>query len=170
MEYKVNKIKLSPDAALQKMRHWCAYQERSQQETRLKLHEKGLNHENTEEIIALLVIENYINEERFALAFSGGKFRIKQWGNNKIRAELQKHKVPELLVNNALKKIDPEEYILTLQKVITKRIQLSDSLSDQKKFFDVLKYCISRGFESDLVNEQLKLTLVTKTLNKQNQL
>lgn len=156
MEYKVSKIKLSPETAIQKMRNWCAYQERSQYEALQKLLELGLSTDEANEIIAGLIAENYMNEERFTAAFVGGKFRIKQWGKNKIKAELRKHKVPENMINKALQQIDEQEYQRCLQKIITKRMLLRNQSSQQKVFFDTLKYCISRGFESDLVNEQLK--------------
>lgn len=157
MEYKVSKIKLSPEIALQKMRNWCAYQERSQYEALQKLTEMGLSIDEANEIIASLITENYMNEERFTLAFAGGKFRIKQWGKNKIKAELRKHKVPENMINKAFMQIDDDEYKLTLQKIITKRLEASGTKDAQIQFFDALKYCITRGFEHDLVNELLKL-------------
>lgn len=163
MEYKVNKIKLSPASALQKMRNWCAYQERSHHESKLKLVETGLNSEEIDEIIASLISENYLNEERFTNAFVSGKFRIKHWGKNKIKAELRRHNVPENMINKALAQINADEYILTLQKIIAKRIESSSSSNMQKQFFDVLKYCIAKGYENNLVNEVLKTNPKIKT-------
>jgi len=155
MEYKVSKIKLSPEVAQLKIRNWCAYQERSHNETRQKLIEYGLASEEVEAIIANLISENFLNEERFAIAFASGKFRIKHWGKNKIRIELKKHKVSEYSVNKALKTIDTDEYILILRKVIEKKTKLLKSTNTQKIFYSVLNYLVSRGFESDLVRENL---------------
>ena len=63
-----------------KLANFCAYQERSQQEVREKLVKMGILSDDLEDIIAFLISENFLNEERFAIAFAGGKFRIKHWG------------------------------------------------------------------------------------------
>jgi regulatory protein len=165
-DHKVNKIKLSPLMAEARIKNWCAYQERSQDETRIKLHSYGLQSEDTESLISKLIGENFLNEERFALALAGGKFRIKHWGKNKIRQELRKHRISEYCVNKALKSIDPDDYETVLKKVIEKKLNslkpgrnTTDLLAKKSDFYTVLKYAVSRGFESDLVSEQLNLLL-----------
>ncbi len=40
----------------------------------------GLNPSQVDELLAYLITEGFLNEERFAKAFAGGKFRIKKWG------------------------------------------------------------------------------------------
>ena len=155
MDHKVSQIKLSTETALQKIMSWCAYQERSQHDTRQKLIEYGLSSEDIEAIIANLIAENYVNEERFAVAFASGKFRIKHWGKNKIKMELKRHRVSEYSVNKALKSIDQDEYISVIKKVIEKKAKQVKSSNSQKIVYSVLNYLVSRGFESDLVKENL---------------
>ncbi len=155
MDYKVSKIKLSPELAQQKMKNWCAYQERSQYETRRKLTEFGLTTEETEAIIANLIGENFLNEERFAIALAGGKFRIKHWGKIKIKMELKKHKISEYCINKALTTIDAQEYEVVIKKEIEKKMRLLKFTDTKKTTYAVLNYLVSRGFESDLVRENL---------------
>lgn len=138
-----------------KIKNWCAYQERSQSETRRKLYDYGLHSEDVEQIIADLIGENFLNEERFALAFAGGKFRIKQWGRGKIKMELKKHKVSDYCINKALKSIDGNDYEKTIIKTIEKKLKLIKSSDRRKQFYSTLSYLVSRGFESDMVTEQL---------------
>ncbi len=138
-----------------KIKGWCAYQERSQHETRNKLFEYGLPSIEVEQMIATLIEENYLNEERFAMAFAGGKFRIKRWGRIKIRLELKKHRVPEYLINKALNSISPEEYVGAIRQLVEKKLESIKSGERRKKFYTVLNYALSRGFEGDLVTEQL---------------
>lgn len=157
MEYKVSKIKLSAEIAFHKIKSWCAYQERSQHETLQKLYSYGLLTEEVEEIIADLISENFLNEERFAIAFAGGKFRIKQWGKTKIKIELKKHKVSDYCITKALKSIEDSEYIKTITKVIEKKTKLLKTKDQKNKFYILLNYLISRGFESDIVREILKV-------------
>src|SRR5690606_6510429 len=76
--------------ARQKIERYCAYQERSQKEVRNKLYELGLkNSADVEELISELIQSNFINEERFARAYTLGKFRMKLWGRIKISQGLK---------------------------------------------------------------------------------
>jgi regulatory protein len=153
-----NKI-ITPLVAAEKMRNWCAYQERSQNEARQKLYEFKLEPETAESILIELINENFINEERFAMAFASGKFRIKHWGRIKIKMGLRQHKVSDYCIKKALQNIDDMEYEKTLIKVIEKKLNLTKGGDSKKKFYTVSNHVISKGFESDLVIEQLKLLL-----------
>ncbi len=159
MENKSYKIKLSPALAHHKIKNWCAYQERSQHETRQKLFEYGLFSEDVEQLISKLIEENFLNEERFAFAFVSGKFNIKQWGKIKIKIELRKHKVSDYLINKALNNIDYETYISTLKKVIEKKLKLTSEKNKHKLQYKLIQYALSRGFELNLINEQIIATV-----------
>jgi regulatory protein len=170
-EHKVRKIKLSPTIAEQKIKNWCAYQERSQHETRQKLLEYGLDLEEADLLISKLISENFLNESRFATAFAGGKFRIKHWGKNKIKIELKKHKVSDACIKLALNAIDSDAYEAGIRQVINKKLQQLITQSEKpsvnaaqnklkhKNYYATFNYLLARGFESDLITEQLKLIL-----------
>ncbi len=142
-----------------KIKQWCAYQERSQNETRYKLYEYGLKEVEVEEIISKLISENFLNEERFAMALAGGKFRIKHWGKIKIKIELKKHKISDYSINKALKAIDGDDYINMLTLVLEKKIRQTTIKEKQKLFYAVLNYAVSRGYERDLASDQLNKLL-----------
>ncbi|MCX6352570.1 MAG: RecX family transcriptional regulator [Bacteroidetes bacterium] len=63
--------------ALQKLRKYCAYQERCHQEVRKKLAEWGFDNEDKDKIIVQLMEEGFLNEERYAKAIVRGKLRQK---------------------------------------------------------------------------------------------
>ena len=65
--------KLTPQQALPKAKHYCAYQERCHSEVKEKLYGFGLHKNDVEEILSKLIEEKYLNEERFAVHFAGGK-------------------------------------------------------------------------------------------------
>jgi len=156
VSYKESKISVTPEQASLKIRSWCAYQERSHYETRNKLNEWRLDEAVAENIIADLIAENYLNEERFASAFAGGKFRIKHWGRNKIKVELKKHRISEVNLRKALTQIEEESYCKMIQHEIEKKLRSIIKGDQNKKFYATLQYLISRGFEADLVREELK--------------
>lgn len=142
--------------ARQKIEIWCAYQERAQQETRDKLYEYGLQKDDIEQIITELIGANFLNEERFAMAFVSGKFRIKLWGKIKIKGELRLRKVSDYCINKALKQISDTDYFSTLEKVISKKIRLIKEPNKIKKHYKLIQYAASRGFEKDLIIDVLK--------------
>ncbi len=139
--------------ALIKAESYCAYQERCQQEVRDKLYSWGLHEVQVENVIAELIASNFINEERFAKAYAGGKFRIKKWGRVKISIELKRRKISTYCIKKGLAEIEEEEYIKTLQKVAEVKIKAMKERDSKKKKYKVMNYLLSRGFENDLVVE-----------------
>lgn len=145
----------TPEKAKIKAEAYCAYQERSQQEVRDKIYTWGLHKNDVENLITNLIENGFLKEERFAIAYAGGKFRIKKWGRNKIRQALIEKKVSEPLINKALKEIDDKDYHRVLTSLINERIKVVNEKNVLKRNHKVATYAISRGFESELVWEML---------------
>ena len=108
--------KLTNEQALQKLRHYCGYQERCRSEVKSKLYELGIAEKEHDEIISILIEDNRLDEERFAIAYVGGKFRIKHWGRIKIKYALRQKQINEKYINEALKQIDEKEYRVALKE------------------------------------------------------
>jgi regulatory protein len=150
------KKQLTKEQALQKLKHYCAYQERCHSEVKEKLYNLGVWRKDHDEITATLIEENYLNEERFAIAFAGGKWRIKQWGRVKIKYELKQKQVSDYSIKKALKQIDEEEYVKTLSKLAKEKyaaLKSEQYLVRKKKTMD---YLVGRGFEGELVRGVLE--------------
>jgi regulatory protein len=146
---------LTSEQALQKLKQYCAYQERSHQEVKEKLYELGVWQKEHDAIIAELIEQDYLNEERFAIAFVGGKFRIKQWGRVKIRYQLKQRGVSEYCIKKAFKQIDEEEYLRILDKLAFEKFRSLHGehyLVRRKKTLD---YLLQKGYETDLANSSL---------------
>lgn len=146
---------LTKEQALQKLRHFCSYQERSHFDVQQKLWDLGVRRTEHEEIISTLIEENYLNEERFARAFVGGKFRMKDWGRKKIYYALKEKKVSEYNIKNAMKEIDDEDYKKILRQLADKKyaaLKAEQFLVRKKKTID---YLLQKGFENDLVIKML---------------
>ena len=143
---------LTKEQALQKLRHYCGYQERSHSEVKEKLYSLGIWKKDQGEIISTLIEENYLNEERFAIAFAGGKFRMKHWGRIKIKYELKQKQVSEYSIRKALKEIDEDVYLETLQKLYTDKWEMLKG--EKNHFIKMAKtrdYLLQKGYEGELV-------------------
>lgn len=146
----------SPQQARVKAESFCAYQERSQHELRNKLYEWGLHQRDVEAIISELIESNFLNEERFALAYCLGKFRIKGWGKLKIKQGLKFKRVPDKLIQKVLKIIDPEDYLAKLEQILIKKSATVSEKDPFKRRYKLMQYAASKGFEKDLISDLLK--------------
>lgn len=145
---------LSKEEALQKLRHYCAYQDRSHFEAREKLYSYGLRKQEVEESLSQLIEENFLNEERFAIQFAGGKFRMKQWGRTKIKYELKQKRVSEYCIKKALNSIDEESYQRILLQLAKKKWTSikGDGVNLFVKMSKTKNFLLQRGFEPLLVS------------------
>ena len=77
------------DELQKKMEYYCVYQDRCHQEVERKMNEHQLIPEAQEKILLYLMQHNFLNEERFSKSFARGKFRIKNWGKQRITRALK---------------------------------------------------------------------------------
>ena len=148
---------IGTERALQKIKHYCSYQERSHQEVKEKLYSFGLYKDEVESLLSQMIEENYLNEERYAVAFAGGKFRIRQWGRIKIGYELKQRRVSEYCIKKALSSIAVAAYEKTFEKLFDEKKR---TLKSEKNIFikkqKILAYLMQKGFEPNLISEYLK--------------
>ena len=135
---------------------YCEYQERCHSEVRNKLYELGCGTPEVEHAIADLISMGKINEERFARAFARGRFRLKQWGREKIKQQLRLKKVSDYCIKKGLSEIDGQEYEQTMLKLLEKKLkELKGEKNEQIKKAKVFKYMMQKGYEKDIVMESL---------------
>ncbi|MBZ4189205.1 RecX family transcriptional regulator [Niabella sp. 3A5MI-3] len=150
--------RLSAEQALKKLQHYCAYSERCHSDVVNKLYELGVWKKEHDGIIAALIEEHYLNEERFAKAFAGGHFRQKKWGRNKIRTALQQKQVSPYCIKSGMKEIDEELYEQTLSGLLHQKWQ---SLKGERNRFVKMKktaaFLIQRGYEPELFQPLLQV-------------
>ena len=149
---KMYKKQLTKEQALQKLRHYCGYQERCHSEAEKKLYDLGVTEKEHDEIISTLSEENCLNEERFAVAYASGKFRMKQWGRVKIKHALQQKQVNEYCIKKALEQIDEEEYSAGLKKLAEEKYT---ALKNEQYFIrkkKTMDYLIQKGYEPESIH------------------
>jgi regulatory protein len=147
---------LSSDAAKQKIYKYCAYQERTHLEVKNKLFEYGLGSNEVDMLLTQLISDGYLNEERFAKTFAGGKFRIKGWGRMRITNELEAKGLTKNCIQLGLREIDQTEYEKALEKVLKKKSEAVHEDDDYVRRDKIARYAIQRGFEPELVWRWIK--------------
>lgn len=132
--------------------HYCKYQERCHSEVRNKLYELGFTSEGVEQQLTALIEAGTLNEERYARAFSRGKFRILKWGREKIKQQLRLKKISEYCIKNALQEIDDGEYEQTLMELARKKYaEVKKDRSIPSRKAKMYRYLVQKGYERDLV-------------------
>jgi len=144
------------EIALEKLRKYCAYQDRCHQEVRTKLISLKVYGDDLEEIITELIKDNFLNEERFAKSYARGKFRMKKWGRVKITQQLKLRKISAYCIKKAMEEIEEDVYRSTLFEILEKQIEKN---SKHKLFIardKAIKYAFSRGYETSLIYSIIK--------------
>ena len=139
------------EKVLAKMQRYCAYQDRCHFEVRRKLLEQKVYGDDLEEIMAALVEDDFLNEERFARSFARGKFRIKQWGRLRIKRELKVRQISDYCIRKAMTEIDDEDYLRTAKDVADMYMRKYDGRPAFEQVQKAKAAMVRRGFEFDLI-------------------
>jgi len=135
---------------------YCAYQERSHEEVRQKLHSLGATTDETGELIVFLIRDGFLNEERFARSFARGKFRMRHWGRIRIKNTLEARGISKNCIQLGLTEIDPEEYLQTLNNVLAGKAAGTRDTNIFARRSKVATFAIRKGFEPELVWEAVR--------------
>lgn len=139
--------------AIERIQSYCAIQDRCQWDVERKMKEWGISDEIIKNILTDLILEKFVDEERFSKSFCRGKFRIKKWGKVKIENELKIKNISKNCINKGLLQIEKKEYIKVLKDLYLKK---KESLTDTNQFIrkgKIAKHLQQKGFESKLIWE-----------------
>jgi len=139
--------------AKQKIESYCAYQERCDQEVRMKLRSWDLYSEDVDILISDLITNNFLNEARFAEAYVSGKFRIKKWGRVKIKQHLKQKNISAYSIKKAIATIDEDDYLKTVKDLLESKSRLIKSKDKWDRMNKLKRYLASKGYETELVHE-----------------
>lgn len=135
-----------------KIEAYCAYQERCHYEVATKLKALGMDAEQSSRLISHLIEDNFLNEERFAIAYASGKLRIKHWGRNKIKQGLLAKFVSKPIIQTALYSFEEDEYVTVFQQLAERKWRELEKEKDKwKRKAKLTRFLQSRGFENDLI-------------------
>ncbi len=145
------------NSLLEKIKSFCAYQERSHTEVRHKLIAMEIYGLDLENYLTILIEENFLSEERFAIAYAGGKFRMKHWGRIKIKHGLKQHQVSDYCIRKSLEQIEEDSYLKVFLNEAEKKWE---SLRSEKNIFTkkgkLKNYMLQKGFEQFYIYEFLQ--------------
>ena len=146
---------LSPENALSRAAMLCSRCEQAEYDIRNKLKSWGIADPDIETIINRLINEKYLNEERYALAFTRDKFRFEGWGRIKIAYHLKCKHFSQDVIDIALSEIDEGEYIRSLEHILQVKMRSLRGKEPIQAKASLLRFASSRGFEPNLIYQAL---------------
>jgi len=133
------------------MRKYCLYTDRCHKDVRSKLLKEKVYGDELEQIMAVLIEEDFLNEERFSKAYANGKFKQNKWGRKKIQMELRQRGVSDYCIKKGLEEIDDEDYDEMVGKLWEKKWEQTRESNAYKKKQKVMNYMIGKGYGYDEV-------------------
>lgn len=145
------------DILLNKAATYASRYEHCESEVREKLLDWGGTCVETDEIIAYLIEERYIDNQRYANSYAKDKFRFNHWGKYKISMMLRSKNIESEFIEEALNQIDNEEYLEKLQQILKDKLRSLKYSSEYEKKGKLFKFAQSRGFESSAISKVIDL-------------
>ena len=140
---------------LAKLQFHCSRTERCSFDLSLKLKQEKFLNSEVEWIINKLIDDKFIDNERYASAFANDHFKFKNWGKNKIKSTLYSKKIPSHYIDKAIKRIDKNDYLLTIQNLIQQKYKQITKGSKQEKKAKIIRYMTNKGYEISLLNDYI---------------
>ena len=148
---------MSFDRAREKAMRYCSFQERCQLDLTNRFRAWNVEEKNWDKVLDYLIDENFLSEERYVEAFVRGKFKMKNWGRNKIKMGLVAKRVySEEQFNQIFEsEIEETDYLNTISKLVEIKGYLIVEEDTLKKRDKIYRYMITKGYESELVVKEL---------------
>jgi regulatory protein len=152
----IRKKEIDSSMVLQKIQYFCSYQERCIRDTEKKLKDWAVQKKLIPVLISQLLKEGFINEERFAIVYAGGKFRVNKWGRQKIEFELRLKGLPDAMIRKGIEGIDEEEYLRVLNNILRKKHNELNPEKDLNIREKLITFANGKGYEMELILTALK--------------
>ena len=133
----------------------CAQAEHCQQEMRDRLKRWGVYADAQNRIVARLVKERYIDDERYARAFVKDKIRYNKWGRRKVQQGLWQKHIDTEIQERVLNDIDDSEYLAVLKPLLKQKTKSIRAENDYERNQKLVRFALGRGFTFDLIRQCL---------------
>ena len=148
----MTKEKTEQEAYLQ-LAAMCAQAEHCEQEMRDKMKRWGVEPDAQDRVVARLVKERYIDNERYARAFVMDKIRYNKWGRRKVMQALWMKRIDDDIQHRVLDEIDDKEYIDVLIPLLKQKRKTIKAKSDYELNQKLVRFALGRGFDFGIIRQ-----------------
>ena len=133
----------------------CAQAEHCEQEMRDKMRRWELDETVQNRIVARLIKERYVDDERFARAFVKDKIRYNKWGRRKVQQALWQKRIDADIQQRVLDEIDEKEYLDVLRPLLKQKRKSIKASNDYELNQKLVRFALGRGFGFDIIRQCL---------------
>lgn len=150
------------EKALERISRICSRHEKSMYDVSRKLESWELEDKLIRRIMKYLKGKNFINDERYARAYTYNQHHFRKWGKIKIRMMLKQKKIPDRLIEKALEQFDENEYVQTLKDELMKKRKSLKGKNKVDLMVRLQRFAYSRGYEQDIIRKVMDDVLEDK--------
>ena len=145
----------TPEKALSDLMTACAKSEKASSDVRRLLARWGVESRAAEEIVDKLVETKFIDDRRYAEAYVREKTRLSRWGVRKIREGLRAKRIPEEVIDEALRETDEQTMGRKLEELLRRKARTVRAANDYERKGKLLRYGMGLGFDYEAVSAVL---------------
>ena len=139
---------------LKRLMALCSRSEKSEHDAMEYMLSHGAGEEDAALAVEYLVANQYVDNERFALAFAADKFRFAKWGERKIATALKRKHIPNHLIERALQEaIEPEREKEIVETEMAKKLRGFKDTPKRDAWQKLMRFGASRGYRMDICND-----------------
>lgn len=142
---------------LDRARRYCALSEQCEDAVRQKLVTWGASPAQSDEVVAKLHQEQYLDDVRYARAYCESKILHQQWGRQKVLYQLRLKHLPRAAVDSGMAAVGDEAYFAVLTNLAEKKLQ---ELSN--RFSKAADEGVSDGADNAVIRQKLTAFLLTR--------
>ena len=149
------KKEMTEQEAFLQLASLCANAEHCQHEMLEKMRRWELPEAVQARVMARLVKERYVDDERYARAFVKDKIRYNKWGRRKVQQALWLKRIDNAIQQTVLDEISGEEYLKVLKPLLKQKSKSIKAESDYERNQKLVRFALSRGFTFDIIRQCL---------------
>ena len=131
----------------------CAQAEHCQYEMLEKMRRWELPEDAQARVMAKLVKERYVDDERYAQAFVKDKIRYNKWGRRKVEQALWQKRIDEDIRKRVLDEVDDDEYLSILRPLLKQKRKTIKAQNDYELIQKLMRFAVGRGFTFDIIRQ-----------------
>ena len=147
------KKEMTEQEAFLQLASLCANAEHCQHEMLEKMRKWELTEAVQARVMARLVKERYVDDERYCRAFVRDKIRYNKWGRRKVEQALWMKRIDTEIQQRILGEVDDEEYLSVLRPLLKQKRRTLKAASDYEENQKLVKFALSRGFTFDIIRQ-----------------
>ena len=133
----------------------CARAEHCQHDLLEKMRRWEMREEAQARVMARLVDERYVDDERYTRAFVHDKIRYNKWGRRKVEQALWQKHIDQDIRDRVLAEVDDDEYLSVLRPLLKQKARGVGGPGVQGYELNrkLVRFALGRGFTYDIIRQ-----------------